>query len=317
MACAFIAGMSFISELRHPSVRSKNIASGILALILFFLVTTAIVSGILVRQILWLPRLPSTMSVDLLLGHPSSITFPVPGRKDIEGWFFPGRRGAPTIILCHGYGSHRDDILTLETALQEHQFNAFVFDFTGHGANAGPTTLGYFESRELQAVLNGLAKRDDIDPKRFGIWGTDLGAYAAISVAENDPRIRALVVTSVYDRPRDMLLIQASGSGLGVIPLVKPLCLLEFHLLNYDDRQVPPLSARISRLQDDAKLFIESRDAPELAASTRKLFQLAPQPKFERSVGSAYVEMTDEDKRKYESEIINFYLQYLPVNDLP
>ncbi len=286
-------------------------------MVLFFFVTATIISGILVRQILWLPRVPSTMEVDLLLGHPSSVTFPVPGRGNIEGWFFPGRRGAPTIILCHGYNSHRDDILTLETALQEHQFNAFVFDFTGHGSNAGPTTLGYVEAQELLAVINGLAKRDDIDPRRFGIWGGDLGAYAAVSVAENDPRIRALVVASVYNDPAEMLLIQSNGSGLGVIPLVKPLCRLEFYLLNYENRFVSPLSARISRLQDDAKLFIEARDAPELAASTRKLFQLAPLPKLERSDRTSYVRMTDEEKRGYESDIVNFFLQNLPENDLP
>ena len=308
--------MSFISDLRHPSARSKTIASGIFALLLFFLVTIAIVSGILVRQILWLPRAHSTMVVDLLLGHPSSVTFPSPGLKEIEGWFFPGLRGAPTIILCHGYSSHRDDILTLEAALQEHHYNVFVFDFTGHGSNSGPTTLGYIESRELQSVVTGLARRDDIDAKRFGVWGTDMGAYAAVSVAENDPRIRALVVTSVYNDPPEMLVIQASSSGLGVIPLVKPLCRLEFYLLNYDYRFVAPLSTRIARLRDDAKLFVEARDIPELTGSTAKLFQLAPPPKFERSDRSAYVQMTDEDKRKYESDIVNFYLQYLPVNDL-
>ncbi len=309
--------MSFISLLRKPSDRTKNLASGILALVLFFFVTAAIISVVLVRQILWLPRLPSTMEVDLLLGHPTSITYPVPGRGKTEGWFFPGRRGAPTIIICHGYNLHRDDILTLETALQEHQYNAFVFDFKGHGSNPGPTTLGYIEARELAAVVNGLAQRDDIDPTRFGIWGTDLGAYAAISVAENDPRIRALVVTSVYDDPGQMLVIQANQSGLGVIPLVKALCRMEFHYLNYDDRFVPPLSARIAHLQTDSKLFIEAMDAPELAASTRKLFQIAPEPKLERSDRSSYVRMTDDGKRSYESDMVNFFLKNLPVNDLP
>ena len=50
-----------------------------------------------------------------------------------DGWFFPGLRGAPTVIVCHGYRAQRADVLTLVTALQEQQFNVFLFDFTGHG----------------------------------------------------------------------------------------------------------------------------------------------------------------------------------------
>jgi pimeloyl-ACP methyl ester carboxylesterase len=309
--------MSVISELRHPTTRISRLVTGLLALILFFLLATAIVSGILIHQILWPRRNPSGMTVDLLMGHPSSVTFPVPNRGNFEGWFFPGRRGAPTILLCHGYGLQRADILTLETSLQEHQFNVFVFDFSGHGVNAGSTTLGYSETQELLAAVASLARRDDVDRQRFGVWGTDLGAYAAVRAAEADPRIRALAVSSVYDDPSDMLIEEVNRSGLGVIPLVKPLCRFGFRMLNYSHRETPPLSRGISSLDGDAKLFIEVREHPDLAGSTRKLFQLAPEPKVEQEKRVPYVEMSDEEKRSYEDVIVSFFLESLPVMDLP
>src|SRR5579863_7376432 len=64
-----------------------------------------------------------------LPGRPDEVTFEVPnGLGTREGWFFPGLRGAPTIILCHGYGSSRGELLTIVSTLQDHQFNVFVFD---------------------------------------------------------------------------------------------------------------------------------------------------------------------------------------------
>jgi len=85
------------------------------------------------------------------------------------GLVFPGLRGAPTILLCHGYESSRGELLTLVSALQDHQYNAFVFDFAAHGGNPGLTTLGYREADELRAAIETLAARSDVDPQRFGV----------------------------------------------------------------------------------------------------------------------------------------------------
>ena len=56
-----------------------------------------------------------------------------------------------------------------------------------------------------EAALNAISKRDDVDPMRFGLWGTNLGAYASLFTAEHDPRVRSMVIESVYDRPEDFL----------------------------------------------------------------------------------------------------------------
>src|SRR5207245_9480718 len=101
----------------------------------------------------------------------------------------------------HGYESRRGELLTLESALQDHQYNVFIFDFAAHGANAGISTLGYREVEEVRAAVDLLAARPDLDPTRFGMWGYNLGAYAALREAENDKRMRALVLDAVCDQP--------------------------------------------------------------------------------------------------------------------
>jgi pimeloyl-ACP methyl ester carboxylesterase len=294
--------------------RSRILQSigSLLALALFIVLALATISCYLLYQILAPPRSPASVDVSLLMGHPTVYKFDLPNGGSREGWFFPGLLHAPTIVLCHGYGSQRADILTLTTALQEHQFNVFLFDFTGHGSVPGRTTLGFQETPELLAAIRGLAKRDDIDQTRFGVWGVDLGAYVALSAAAQDARIKALAIDSAYDRPLDFLLISVSHIGLGSLPGVQTLSSFGFRMVNYSHRGDPPVSALLPRLQAIPKLFIETADKPALATSTLRLFQAAQGPKDQFVDSQAYSEMSDEDRRNYETRVVNFFLLNLP-----
>jgi pimeloyl-ACP methyl ester carboxylesterase len=309
--------MTFLSELRYPTTRRARLFTGFLALVLFFLVATAMISGVLLYQILHPARTSSEVDLSFLLGRPTEMSFPVPQGGQRDGWFFPGRRGAPTIVVCHGYQSQRAEVLTLVTSLQEHQFNVFAFNFSGHGRSLGTTTLGYQETRELRAALEVLSKRDDVDSTRFGAWGSDMGAYAVLSAATSDPRIAALAVESVYDEPRRFVGIQVTRSGLGVLPLVLGTTEFAFLLGNRSHRREPPLSARLGRLKGVPKLFIVARDNPELANSTRLLFELAPPPRQQSVQKTGYTTMSDEERRAYEFLVVSFFLQNLPPGQRP
>jgi pimeloyl-ACP methyl ester carboxylesterase len=305
--------MSFLSELRFPRTRLTKILGAILALGLFYLVASAMVSGFLLYHILWPPKTSSSINVDLLMGHPSTLSFSLPEGGTREGLFFPGLRGAPTIIFCHGYRSQRADILTMVTAVQEHGYNAYLFDFSGHGGNPGATTLGYKESDEVLAAIRMLAARDDVDHKRFGIWGTDLGAYSALSAAVADPRIQAIAADSAYGSPEEYLQIEVGRSGLEAIPLVVPFCRLGFDLIEHDYRKVVPLSARISRLSGVPQLYVEVSDEPRLAAATQRIYAGSPEPKQELHERASYAVMSDDGRRSYENLVANFFLTYLPA----
>jgi pimeloyl-ACP methyl ester carboxylesterase len=308
--------MSLLSELRYPTTPIAKAISAILAFLLFAFFGTTVTAGFLLRQILKPSRNPTTMDLNVMMGHPSTFSFPVDGGER-EGWFFPGLQGAATIVFCHGFGSQRGDILTLVSALQDQQYNVFVFDFAGHGASPGTTTLGYRESDELRAAINALAGRPDVDPKHFGVWGMDLGAYAALEAAEADPRIVAVAADSAYDDPVDLLRIQVKKTGLTALPFVMRFCEIGFRLINYQYRQDPPVSAHFGRLAGTAKLFIQSQDRTLLALSTSQLFQKAPDPKRQEVTRVSYTEMGDEDRKTYENMLVSFFLLNLPVSGHP
>ncbi len=306
--------MAVLSQLRYPTSRRAKLISGLLALIFFFFVATAIVAGILLVHIVLPARSPTPLNVDLLLGHPSKVIFPVSGSGTREGIFFPGLRGASTVVLCHGYSSQRADILTMVAALQDHHYNVFLFDFSGHGITPGTTSFGYREVKELEAAIQALAQRDDVDPVRFGVWGTDMGGYVALYAAISDQRIRALAVASVYEAPADMVVLQVDRTGLQVLPFVVPLCKFGFRMLNYSHRKEPPLVSGLARLQGVPKLFIEVRDQPQLDNSTKRLFSRVPDPRQQQAENTSYLEMSDEERHAYENMIVTFFLQSLPTN---
>jgi len=305
--------MAVLSELRYPTTRLAKVLSGLLALILFAIVSVAAISGYLLYQILKPPRTPASLDLNTMMGHPTTFTFTLADGTQREGWFFPGLRGAPTVILSHGYTSQRADVLTLVTALQEHDYNAFVFDFLGHGATAGVTTLGYRETGELRSALQGLATRDDVDPKHFGMWGVDMGAYATLEVASSDPRVSAFVVDSAYDDPPDLLEVQVRRSGLTVIPYVSRFCGFAFEMLNYQYRKEPPVSTHLIATRGIPKLFVQSDDQPALASDTARIFTKTPEPKQMVNNRLSYRDMSDDDRRTYENQVVTFFLQNMPA----
>jgi pimeloyl-ACP methyl ester carboxylesterase len=314
VACARAYRMAFLSELRYPTTRIAKLLSGLFAMALFLFVSIAAVSGFLLYQVLRTSHAAgSTIDLNVMMGHPVAFSFSIPDEGTRDGWFYPGLRGSPTIVVCHGYHSQRSDVLTLVTALQDQQFNVFLFDFTAHGTSGGVTTLGYREVTELQAAMQALATRDDVDPKHFGLWGVDMGGYVVLENAVADPRVSAFIVDDAYGDPRDMVQIEVKRSGLTVLPYVSKFCDLGFRMMNYQFRHQRPVTAQLNRTKGVPKLFFASDDRLDLAHEMTDIFMLAPEPKQMIRDRTGYPDMSDDDRKNYESQVVSFFMLNLPA----
>jgi pimeloyl-ACP methyl ester carboxylesterase len=306
--------MHILFELRYPTRWYMKLLTAILALAFFGMLAIGAIAGFLLYRIVKPQRTTSEINLQSFPGRPDAVQFSVAGLGTREGWFFPGLRGAPTIVLCHGYESSRGELLTLVSALQDHQYNVFVFDFAAHGGNAGVTTFGYREADEVRAAIDALAARTDVEPNSFGLWGYNLGAYAALREAEKDRRVRALVLDSVYDQPEEMVKVGVEGSGLGGFPFMVRSAESSFGWLNYKYRSDPPLSKNLNALAGVPKLFIAAIDDPELADLTRQMFSKAPEPRELAMIPHGnFVSLNDDDKRTYENRVVSFFLLRLPA----
>jgi hypothetical protein len=312
------SSMGFTSELRYPTTWYSKLVIAIVAVAFCGMLALGAISGYSVYEMVSPAQSHSPLDLQSFPGHPQTLSFNSPGKGPRDGWFFPGLKSAPTIMLCPAYGSSRGELVTLASALQDQQYNVFLFDFSAQGASGGRSTLGFREVSELRAAMDAVANRGDVDPNRFGLWGINLGAYVALSEATNDHRVRALAVESVYNQPEDMAGLLVTQSGLGSLHLITRMSQLEFRWLNSQYRNVLPLTARIGNLSGVAQLYIEALDDPVLADSTLELFRASPPP-HELVVlpNGNYVGMIDEDKRNYENRIVSFFLVHLPATADP
>jgi pimeloyl-ACP methyl ester carboxylesterase len=309
--------MSILYELRYPTRWYMKLLTVILALVFFALIATVVISGVLIYWIVKPQRTSSEINMESFPGRPDEMDFSVAGLGTRKGWFFPGLRGAPTVVLLHGYQSSRGELLTLVSALQDHQYNVFVFDFAAHGGNDGLTTFGYRESDEVRAAIDTLATRHDVDPTRFGLWGYNLGAYSALREAEKDSRVRALVLDSVYDVPKQMVKIGVEKTGVGGFPMMVRSAQTSFEWLNYAYKGDKPLSANLKKVSGVPILFIAAADDPELASITREMFLKATEPREMAIIAHGnFVNLPDDEKRTYENRVVTFFLLRLPITNI-
>jgi len=310
--------MKYFSQIRYPTAWYGKLSIALFALILFAFLGTAAISAYAVYRIITPEQSHSDINLQTFPGHPEKLPYSVPGAGQREGWFFPGLKTAPSILLCPGYQSSRGELLTLASALQDHQYNVMLIDFSGQGSSAGQSTLGFKEVGELRAAIDAVANRGDVDAEHFGLWGANIGAYVALSEAVNDRRVHAIAVESPYGHPNDMVGILVNRMGLGSLPLVSKMAITGFGWNNSMYRNVPPLKLRVQKLTGVAQLYMQSPDDPALATSTRDLFQVSPVPHELADLPHGnYAGMMDEEKHSYENRIVSFFLVNLPPAGMP
>lgn len=55
--------------------------------------------------------------------------------EEMSGWYFRGSNQAPLIILCHGYGTNRTELLSLASRLKDNGYNIFLYNLRGHSSS--------------------------------------------------------------------------------------------------------------------------------------------------------------------------------------
>ncbi|MFQ5778205.1 MAG: alpha/beta hydrolase [Terriglobia bacterium] len=310
-----VAAGRVLNDIRYPTTVRAKIIAGTLATIVFSFLTLLVLGVFFLSRVLNPVQAGETIDPTTLLATAQTVEFQAQDGQTRRGWFFPGLRGAPVVVICHGYKSSRSEVLTLATSLQQHRYNVFAFNQAGHGESpVGSTSLGYRETQELLAALEMLRQRTDIDTNRMGLWGHSLGAYAVLNVAPQVPQVKAIVLDSVYPRPKALLRLELNRSGANLIPLLMSVTTLEFRLVSAFYGKQSEAADDLDRLAGLPKLFLAGDDSPELSAMTKQLYNRTPGPKelvvLPRTKTSALFE---EERRSYENRIVSFYLENLPL----
>ncbi|MDD5039734.1 MAG: alpha/beta hydrolase [Patescibacteria group bacterium] len=132
--------------------------------------------------------------------QPERLTFTATDGLALAGAFIPGTNGA-TIILLHGYGRSKEQMLPQASFLNKAGYAIFMFDFRGSGESQGKyITFGAREQRDLAGAIAYLRTRKDVDLSQIGLLGFSMGGAVAIMKSGDIPEIKAIVIASSYAR---------------------------------------------------------------------------------------------------------------------
>lgn len=145
------------------------------------------------------PALGERTPADLGLGY-RDVTFPSSDGTDLAGWYVPTRDGA-AVVLMHGAGSTRSEVLEHAAVLAEHGLGVLLFDARGHGESAGRAMdFGWYGESDASGAVDFLSRQPGVSAGRIGLVGLSMGGEEAIGAAGVDARVAAVVAEGATHR---------------------------------------------------------------------------------------------------------------------
>lgn len=239
-----------------------------------------------------------------------------------RGWLLRGAEGAPAVVFLHRYGGDRSLLFNLGMKVNEAtNFTILWPDLRGHGLNP-PVNWTSFGSREGDDVLAALdflrslkgESRNQLIGEAFGIFGVELGAYAALRAASKEESVQVLVLDSV---PRDQNdLVDGAVRGevrVSTMALILPARVATrlYFLRQYDNQNSCALAAALGARR---VLLLAGEDEGYLRNSTKSLERCFPNVEAKTDLplsGFTLPSATGEQGESYDRPVIDFFVKNL------
>ena len=240
-----------------------------------------------------------------------------------RGWLLRGAENSPAVILLHKFGADRSYELNLGVKLSEAtNYTVLMPDLRGHGE--GPmietSTFGQHETEDTLAAVEYLRnlKTPDGVPlvgNKFGIYGIELGALAALRAASKDPEITALALDSVPTDSRAVISNAVEHRFPFGSAITTRLAGMGAPLYFYNGSFADASACESGKNVLDRKvLLLAGLDSPTLQASTTKLGRciqsggLNVETKYDLSPSGYNIMNASMDKaQEYEQRVIDFF----------
>ncbi len=242
-----------------------------------------------------------------------------------RGWLLRGGEGSPAVVFLHRYGGDRSWLFNLGIKLNENSnFTILWPDLRGHGMDppVKSSSFGAYEEGDVLAALDFLrnlksANQNALVADRVGLYGVELGAYAALLAASHDPSIRSLALDSV-PRSADELVNAAVSNNLGVSS-ASLLSITRMATRTYLFGKYPQKSSceSAAALKASNVLLLAGSDDGYLRESTvalRSCFQDGPKLEARTDLpltGFTVASATGEQGEAYDRPVIDFFARTL------
>jgi dienelactone hydrolase len=118
----------------------------------------------------------------------------------LAAWYLPSSTPA-AVVLLHGAGSTRSDVLDEAAVLAGAGFGVLMVDARGHGESGGRAMdFGWHGDADIAAATTYLATRPELDRDRIGVVGLSMGGEEALGASGSNDLIRAVVAEGATAR---------------------------------------------------------------------------------------------------------------------
>jgi uncharacterized protein len=141
-----------------------------------------------------------------------TVLLTMPNGKKLEAWYIKADSAKGTVILFHGLGSNKGNVLGEAFEFNSFGYNTMLVDMRAHGNSEGiVNSLGYKESEEVKLAYDHVSKKGE---KNIVLWGMSLGAVIiSKAIWQYDLKPQKIILEMPFDRIQDHIKARARISG--------------------------------------------------------------------------------------------------------
>lgn len=115
----------------------------------------------------------------------------------LKAWYYePETRNGGTVLMLHGVGGNRTDVVALGTVYEKAGYAVLVPDLRGHGETPGLVSYGVSDEKDIQAWAQWLLSQPD-NERLYG-FGVSLGGSVLLQSLKMETRFLAVIAESAY-----------------------------------------------------------------------------------------------------------------------
>lgn len=318
------AGVSVVFALRQrraasPTAYSRAGWTRLIAFAVAGIVIAAVSTGVWLAHdrayaLVHPGRAPITRTpADVGMANYEAVSFKSPDGLTLKGWYAPTQNGA-VVILVHGLGGARTDLLDDGALLAARGYGILAFDLRNSGESDGTvTTFGLLEVNDVRAAVDFVVALPGVDADRIGLMGHSMGGATAIMATARIPEIKAVVARSAYTSIEDNI-----GNGvesltrLPSFPFAPLVVFFGQQQAGVDIRQVRPVDDIVTISPRPVLLVHGALDKTIPVANSYALYEAAKAPKELYIIENAGHGMLPQaGGEEYVRRVVGFFDRYL------
>lgn len=244
------------------------------------------------------------------------VAVPTADGVTLAGWYVESQNGAG-VVLLHGAGSTRSNVLDELVVLAEHGFGVLAIDARGHGDSGGRAMdFGWYGDADVGAAVSFLAAQPDVRAGRIGAVGLSMGGEEAIGAAGSNALIEAVVAEGATGRvAADRQWLSEAHGWRGRLQEGVEWMLTEATDVLTDARPPTPLRDAVVASAPRPLLLIAAADVTDEVAAAERLRAVRPATVTTWVAEGGHTEGLDRQPAEWERRVVDFLGAALLVPD--